>query len=611
MHLWIWSTMRRSTIPARILSALLPIALALSLHAQVAAPSDTGTLTLRKNSHLVVLDVVVTDGKQNPIRGLKASNFIVLEKGKPQTIGTFDEHEPPPQATPLPMPKLPPNTFTNYTPAPQDGPVNVLLLDALNTPMKDQSYVRYQMLKFLDDMPKGTRIAIFGLTTHLRILQGFTSDPEILRAVLSGKKNLPNASVLLNDPVSGDYPGSDAFGTPDIGEVSANVSQFNAEMQSFQLQLRARYTLDAMNDLARYLSGIPGRKNLIWFSGSFPLDILPDGDLADPFSVVASAEDEFRQTTDMLTSSNVAVYPVDARGLMTPPMFSAANSGHQFARNPAALTNAIGMWGQQTAAEHDTMDAMADATGGKAFYNTNGLKEAVEKSISLGSHYYTITYTPSNDKWNGDYRSIKVKMADGSGYQLYYRHGYYADDPGKPAIAHAQAVPAPSAMGTAMLRGAPNPTQIIFEAYIGKLSPTPEAAPAIGNQPEPKLRGPYLSYTVNFGIDPRNIAFQATPDGVYHGSIEFVTLLYDADGTLLNSISNTMVAHMDTATYSAALQHGLQTSQIISVPVDPKQKREYYFRIGVHNVTGDRVGAIEVPVTAVHDESAPAVPAKQ
>jgi len=597
----------------RILFALLPLTLGIAMHAQSAAPVDAqSTLTVHKNTHLVVLDVVVTDNKQNPIPGLKASDFLVLEKNKPQTIRNFDEHEPQPQSTQA-MPKLPPNTFTNYTAAPQNGPVNILLLDALNTPMKDQSYVRYQMLKFLDSMPPGTRIAIFGLTTHLRILQGFTSDPEVLRSVLSGKKNLPNASVLLNDPVGGDYPGSDAdaFGAPDIGEVSANVAQFQAEIQSFQMQLRQRYTLDAMNDLARYLSGIPGRKNLIWFSGSFPLDILPNGDLADPFSVVESAEDEFRQTTDMLTTSDVAVYPVDARGLMTLPMFSAANGGQQFARNPAAMGQAIGLWGQQTAEEHMTMDAMADATGGKAFYNTNGLKEAVQKSISLGSHYYTITYTPTNGDWKGEYRSIKVKMAYAdTGYQLYYRRGYYADDPDRPADTHAPAAPAPSAMGTAMLRGAPNPTQIIFEAYIARLSPTPELTAAIGNDLSPKLRGPYLSYTVNFGVDPRNIAFQATPDGIYHGSVEFVTLLYDADGTLLNSISNTMVAHMDTPTYSAALQHGLQMSQIISVPVDPKQKHEYYFRIGVHDLTGDRVGAIEVPVTAVHTDSA-ATPVKQ
>jgi len=595
--------------------ALLPLAFTLALQAQSTAPSanEPSTLTVRKNSHLVVLDVVVTDNKQNPIRGLKQSDFTVLEKNTPQTILNFDEHEPPPQNAPLVFPKLPQNTFTNYTPLPENQPLNILLLDALNTPMKDQAYVRYQMLRFLDGMPPGARIAVFGLTTHLRILQGFTSDPEILRAVLSGKKNLPQSSVLLNDPVGGDYPGSDAssFGSPDFGEVSANVQQFQAEIQSFQMQMRARYTLDGMNDLARYLSGLPGRKNLIWFSGSFPLDILPDGDLADPFAVMASAEDEFRQTTDLLTTSQVAVYPVDARGLMTPPMFSAANSGRSFARNPAALTQAMGNWDQQTAEEHFTMDAMADATGGKAFYNTNGLKEAVQKSLTMGSHYYTLTYTPTNTKWNGDFRDIKVKMttAEGARYQLYFRHGYYADDPDRPATPHTAAAPVPSAMGTAMLRGAPNPTQIIFEAYVAKLSSTPDATIALDNAPAPKVRGPYLSYTINYGVDVHNIIFETTPKGLHHGHVELVALLYDADGTLINSISNTIVADMDAAHYANVMQRGLRFSQILSVPADPKQKHEYYFRIGVHDLTGDRVGAIEVPVAAVHDQTAIVSPA--
>ena len=60
--------------------------------------------------------------------------------------------------------------------------------------------------------------------------------------------------------------------------ILANLQQFEAEQQSFQLQLRARYTLDALNQLARYMSALPGRKNLIWFSGSFPVNILPDAD---------------------------------------------------------------------------------------------------------------------------------------------------------------------------------------------------------------------------------------------------------------------------------------------------------------------------------------------
>ena len=430
--------------------------------------------------------------------------------------------------------------------------------------------------------------------------------------MLSGKKNLPQASVLLNDPVAGDFPGSDAsaFGSPDFGEVSANVEQFQAEQQSFQLQMRARYTLDGMSDLARYLSGIPGRKNLIWFSGSFPLDILPDGNIEDPFAVVASAEDEFRQTTDLLTAGQVAVYPVDARGLMTPPMFSAANSGRAYTRRPGAMGQAIGQWGQQTADEHMTMDAMADATGGKAFYNTNGLKEAVEKSISLGSHYYTLTYTPLSGKWQGEYRDIKVKMADGSSYQLYYRHGYYADEPGRTVTPHAAAAPAPSAMGTAMMRGAPDPTQILFEAHVARLSDTTDKVVAIGNEPSPKIHGPYQSYAVNYGVDASHIALQTTKDGRHEGSVEFIALLYDADGVLLNSIANTVMMNLDAAHYAQILQHGLQMSQILSAPADPKQKHDYYFRIGVHDLRGHLVGAIEVPLTAVRDETA-SVSAKQ
>jgi len=584
-----------------------------SLAQDANTPSSTEpTLTIRRQTHLVVLDVVVVDKKLNPITGLKPSDFTILEKNQPQTIRNFDEHAPsPPSAAPPAMPKLPPNVFTNYTPVPdQNGPVNILLLDALNTPMKDQVYVRNQMLQYLKNMPQGTRVAVFGLTTHLRILQGFTSDPETLRTVLSGKKGTPNASVLLDDPMGGDYPGNDmsSFGNmPDLGEVSSNVAQFAAETQSFMQQQRAQYTLDALNDLARYLVGIPGRKNLIWFSGSFPINIMPDGDLDDPFAVMVNMEDEFRQTTDLMMQSQVAVFPVDARGLMTPPMFSAANSGHQYTRNPSAMLNDLGKWDQQTAEEHQTMEDMADATGGKAFYNTNGLKEAVAKSVSLGSHYYTIAYTPTNAKWTGDFRKIKVKLADDTGgYQLYYRHGYYADDPDHPQNSHTTTALAPSAMGTALLRGAPDPTQIIFEAHIGKVSTVPETNVAIGNDAAPKLRGPYLTYAINYGVDARNIAFQATPDGVYHGSVEFIALLYDADGTVLNSISNTMNASLPTATYTKVLQHGLQMSQLISVPQDPKHKGEYYLRIAVHDVPGDRVGAIEIPVGAVHEEPAEA-----
>ena len=462
---------------------------------QTAPSSGTPMTTIHTSSDLVVVDVVASDSQQNPVHKLTAADFTVLEDGKPQTVKIFEEHQTQPSTPLSPAPKLDPGIFTNYSVAPANGALNILLLDKLNTPMDSQSVVRDQVLKFLKQVPPGTRIAIFSLTTELKLLQGFTSNPELLRALVAGKKGNQGASPLMNNAMEGDQAGADdpmydteaeALGNdPDAAMILANLQQFEVEQQSFQLQLRARYTLDALNQLARYMSALPGRKNLIWFSGSFPVNILPDPDvltaaanssstsganMPDPFAGVASMEDEFRETVDLLSRSQVAVYPIDARGLMVNPTLSVTQSGSTMNRKPNGFANANTKFFQQTTEEHGTMEQMAQATGGKAFVNTNGLKEAVEKAIESGSNYYTIAYTPTNRKWNGDFRKIQVKL-DHAGVSLAYRRGYFADDPNAPAQkTQAQnAKPDPnqySALRAAMLHGGPEPTELIFAASV-------------------------------------------------------------------------------------------------------------------------------------------------
>src|ERR1035437_4186578 len=393
--------------------------------------------TLKANAQLVVVDVVATDSNRKPVRGLKVSDFTLTEGNVPQAITHFEEHTALTAADATrfaAMPKMPPGIFTNYTPAPANGAVNVLLLDSLNTPMKDQTYVRQQLLAYLKSAPPNTRIAIFGLTTRLIFLQGFTSDPETLKNIITRGKG--KGSPLLDDQVGGGgIQNSQADDLEDNADpqdtaaasVIANLRQFDALQQSFQLQLRAKYTLDAMNQLGRYLSNIPGRKNLIWFSGSFPVDILPDttGTLPDPFAAMASSEDEFRDTVTLLARSQVAVYPIDARGLFNSPVFDASSN-----RNYGGRTGNVRMQQDQnkfsndTAAEHGTMRAMADATGGRAFVNTNGLTQAVSTAIEEGSNFYTLTYTPSNFERDGKLRKIKIQL-DRKGLKLAYRQGYY------------------------------------------------------------------------------------------------------------------------------------------------------------------------------------------
>jgi VWFA-related protein len=591
---------------------LLPLALCLAAPAQTPQPIPT----LKAHTQLVIVDVVVTDSHQNPVHNLKAPDFTLLENKDPQQIKAFEEHTSLSDTKPQPIPKMPPGIFTNWTPTPPNSAVNILLLDTLNTPLQDQSFVHDQLKQYIKTAKPGARIAIFGLTTHLNLLQGFTSDPELLKTAIN-QKSL-QASPLLDDPVGGGnglQPLSDTVGSfgdaPDIADILSNLKQFDAEQQSFQLQLRARYTLDALNQLARYLTGIPGRKNLIWFSGSFPINILPDGDLQDPFAVAAGFEDEFRETTNLLTLNQVAVYPVDARGLMVSPSFSAAKSGSQYGRNPSTFGKDDTKFFQQTAAEHATMLQMAQQTGGKAFINTNGLSQAVASAIDSGSNYYTLAYSPTNTKWNGSFRKIQINLQQ-QGYTLAYRRGYYADDPNGPtkhvgATATTPATKPVDPMHAAMMRGGPDPTQIILKIRVLPASTAPEDTLAEGNilNPHLKVQGPYRRYEIDYAADTRT-AITQTPDGIYHLDVRFLAYVYDQDGNLINYADNSAHANLSSAIYAGLLQHGLPYHQEISVPV----KGQYYIRVGIHDLTGNRVGALELPIAAVKDlPPLPTVPA--
>jgi len=585
---------------------------------------SSGVTTLHTGTQLVVVDVVVTDKNQKPIHGLKLSDFTLTEENVPQVIKHFEEHTAltPADATKFPaMPAMPPGVFTNFTPEPANGAMNVLLLDTLNTPLKDQMFVRQQLLAYLNAEPPGTRIAIFGLTTQLLMLQGFTSDPALLKAVASAKPG--KTSPLLDDSVGGGgIQGSVADDLEDSGAdptIVANLRQFDAQTQSFQLQLRAKYTLDAMSQLARYLSSIPGRKNLIWFSGSFPISILPDttGTLPDPFAVMADSEQQFRDTVNLLARSQVAVYPIDARGLFNSQVFSAATS-RNYTGSPARMQQDLNKFSSDTASEHSTMQEMADATGGHAFYNTNGLAQAVAAAITDGSNFYTLTYTPTNSERNGKLRKIKVQLAR-QGVNLAYRHGYYADDPdkGPPSLegqpGHSAVVDAavtsatPNAMQGlrgAMMRGSPTPTEILMKVAVLPAAPPAqtEDTPAPGNLLTEKVHGPFRRYVVSYAINPSDITFIRAADGKIHANFELAVFVFNPDGSLVNRITNSLHIGSTLDEIKQNVTKGIQYRQEISAPA----KGEYFLRIIVHDLTRDRFGAVEVATSEVKNLPPPA-----
>src|SRR5271170_1016100 len=323
--------MRHLLWPVLLLSVVAPLH-PLPLNSQTARPdSGKAVPTIERNVRLVLVDVVVTNGKGDAVTGLHKEDFEVLEDGKPQTISTFEEHHGAPP-TQIKLPTLPPHVYTNFPVTQTADSVNVILLDALNTPSRDQTYVHSQMIKYLKTIPPGTRVAIFTLASRLRMLQGVTTDSSELLAVVNGSNAGTHPSALLPSDVEKDANQRmidfmiENSSAPGSGKAPANLAmasvdpinamkQFLSDTAAYQTEERVGITLQALQQLARYLSSVPGRKNVIWFSGSFPVGILPNPDQVDPFTVTLSFGDDMRKTADLLTASQVALYPIAAEGL--------------------------------------------------------------------------------------------------------------------------------------------------------------------------------------------------------------------------------------------------------------------------------------------------------
>ena len=573
---------------------------------------------LRANSSLVLVDVVVTD-HDKPVHGLDRRRFHVFEDGNEQSLFSFDEHQPagaPPAF--LASAALPPNTYTNLPTYPEASAVNVLLLDALNTPLGDQMRVRSKMIDYLGRVKPGTTLAIFTLGMQLRIVTQFTSDPAALVSLLRKPKTNTQQSPLQDTPsstaldnnqvnaVAGSQPampppvsnaGAATPGSNTSGPMNAvaALQQFQADQIAGQIDARMHITLEALKQLAGYLAGISGRKNVIWFSGSFPLVLWPDASQFDAFANVASYREEMQKTSDMLTAARVAIYPVDASGLWEPTEFSAAN-------NPTISTDAriraqaqSGQWSQQRE-QHDsnqaTMQQVADDTGGKAYVETNDLDKALASAIENGSSYYTLAYAPKNAALDGRYRKIQVRLDDDHGLKLAYRRGYYADAPSKSSPAGGEQT---SVFAAALDHDAPAATAILLKARI-----LPAADPAFqgvslpkgaAGDKSPSFNGPAHRYVVHLTIDARSLVLDNLPDGSHKAAIEIALIAYDGLGHPLNDYTHAFQVGLN-----AAQSEGIMTSGIsVLLPFD-LPAGQVDLRIGVHDLNADRAGSLEVPL---------------
>jgi VWFA-related protein len=548
---------------------------------QKPTPVYESATVLKSITRLVVVDVVATD-KNGAVIDLGRDDFTVFEDGKEQKVRVFNFQQPRVSATggaAVVPPKLPENVYSNVARYSASSALNVVLLDALNTNLPHQAYVRDQMIRYLEKMPEGQPVAVYTLSTKLTLLQDFTNDPAVLKKIVKELKG--NMSPLQDNPAGGPETELLPAGLADSGMVSGqmlgSLQRFEQERVAFQTDLRITYTVNALTSIARSLSGYPGRKNLIWISEAFPLSIDPNMELTgDVFAGTRNYGPQIAEAADALIDAQIAMYPIDARGLAPPSAFDASSSGRdKFGSSlgrGGRLGTAISNENAQLQNVHGTMQEMADRTGGRAFYNTNGIDAAIRKSIEDGSTYYTLAYYPENKNWNGKFRKLQVKV-NRSGVKLRHRMGYYAVNP--TSFADQGQKRQMAAFDLALSPDSPIATGLPFNALV---IPPVEKAPK--------------TVRVNFGVDPHAISFEQLADGLQHATVECTVQAFSAKGKLVRGELSTVKAALKPETFAKVMEDTFPCQQAVDL-----EPGNYYLRLGVRDNRTGLIGTTNARVT--------------
>lgn len=582
--------------------AIAVVVCVLALRAQD-RPAELPAPAIRVSTHYVLVDAIVTNANGNPVRDLKPDEITIKESGKKQKIDSFELLNG--NASPAPAQALPPNVYSNK-PAYRGLPTTqtILLLDSLNTPAQNQAYVREQMLRYAaNQLQPGKKVAVYALSTRLLRMQDFTDDPLLLRRALENFR-VQQVAGGAQQPMPAEHmdPAAATGGSLGLksGEGMSRIQQLQSTMQAFAgdptpaLQGRIEDTLQALRALARVAGGQRVRTNLVWISGGFPFSFSPDEGRAtafatrvndptgppplpnenDPALYNAQLQNtympEVRRTAALMSEVQIAVYPVDARGLFSGSLADASQSGlnqagllqmgQEYAQNVTSSLGAIGD-------SQQNMRELARQTGGEAFVNRNDIDNAVALAGKDGSTYYEIGYASSNKKFNGDYRSIKMEVSR-PGLKVRHRLGYFAIDPAKDR----------KQLDAEVLAEIRNPA--LQPALVHFSVQVPPPAPA----QKAKIQ-------VNFLVDTATVNAPEVGEGKRQLKMDFYVMAFDSRGALKGSTGKTVDTALSAEDFAKASQQGLFLPIEFELPPG-----DYDLRLAVRDNETGYFGALTAPL---------------
>ncbi len=367
--------------------------------------------TFSTSTRLVTVDVTVKDKAGKAIQGLKASDFAITEDGKPQKISFFEaenltmEPEPPPTlslADQLELPPSPKTTITVETPGQvqyHDKRLLAFYLDFSSMGIPEQLRAQDAAIEFLNKkITKDDMVAILLYTSDVSLLTDFTNDREVLMTILKGLP-IGEMSELAGLADTDSACGQDTGAAFVADETEFNI--FNTDQKLY-----------AIEKIARMLSALPEKKQLIFFNAGISKTGIDN-------------QAQLEATINASTKANMAIYPIDARGLMADPPGGGASVG---GTRGAGIFNGSSYNSQRSSINdsQETLVSLAADTGGKAFLDSNDIELGIEQAQQANQSNYIIQYYSTNPADDGKYRKITVKLTNGQNYALDYRPGYWA-----------------------------------------------------------------------------------------------------------------------------------------------------------------------------------------
>jgi VWFA-related protein len=520
------------------------------------AQNPPQSLPIRVSTHLVQIGVIVRD-HNGAVGDLTKEDFAVFDRGKPQTISVFNAESAASTPQTVPLQPLAPNTFSDL---PQvSGPavrsVTIVLLDNLNTLsgnghqgyetgpywMEDLalSNAKAHLIEFIKTLDPKDRVAIYGLNDNLYVLSDFTSERDRLLGIL---KNYDTTSKTNREAVE---PGS--YHTPVPGkEFNAHIEAQELESAAIINGRRAAATMSALQSIASHVANIPGRKNLVWLTANLP------------FSSNALAR--------ILGPAQIAAYPVDGRALLTRKTpesqwdIDDQLGGVLGVGMPAQSSEPIGI---------DTMQRLADETGGRAFVNTNDLTGAIRDAVEDSTVTYTLGFYIDSNSLDGKFHELKVQ-AHRPGLNLRYPKGYFAlnDTLATQDERHNNFLTA--------IKSPLDSSAIPLQILVSRV-----------NQPAPNS----LALSGSIGIQD----LQLVQSGEIHtGSLDITVIEQDQTGKVLSESANRINLRFTEKQYPAVLKTGITFRKTVQ-----PQAGMTTLRVLVEDPATAEIGSLIIPLSQV------------